>query len=104
VTSMPPRRRCGAMEVNERLAERYASFRANQDRIERFTERSGPPIRCPFRGSRTHPRRLNARSTTPLNGWEPFVTRLRTRVSRWFRPTTGSSPQPPNVATQGGTI
>jgi hypothetical protein len=37
---MPPRRRCGAMEVNERLAERYVSFRANQDRIERFTERS----------------------------------------------------------------
>ena len=37
---MPPRRRCGAMEVNERLAERYASFRSNQDRIERFTERS----------------------------------------------------------------
>jgi hypothetical protein len=37
---MPPRRKCGATEVNERLAETFASFRANQDRIQRFTERS----------------------------------------------------------------
>jgi hypothetical protein len=37
---MPPRRKCGAMQVHERLAETYASFRANQDQIQRFTERS----------------------------------------------------------------
>src|SRR5687767_4884725 len=37
-TPMPPRRRCGATEVNDRLAETYASFRTNQDRIQRFTE------------------------------------------------------------------
>jgi hypothetical protein len=34
------RRRCGAMEVHERLEETYVSFRANQDRIRRFTDRS----------------------------------------------------------------
>ncbi|MQA99159.1 MAG: zinc metalloprotease [Actinobacteria bacterium] len=37
---MPPRRKCGAMQVHERLAETYTSFRDNQDRIQRFTERS----------------------------------------------------------------
>ncbi|MGH2682682.1 MAG: zinc metalloprotease [Actinomycetota bacterium] len=37
---MPPRRKCGAMQVHERLAETYATFRANQDQIQRFTERS----------------------------------------------------------------
>jgi hypothetical protein len=37
---MPPRRMCGATEVNDRIAEQYASFRTNQDRIQRFTERS----------------------------------------------------------------
>jgi hypothetical protein len=37
---MPPKRRCGAMQVHERLAETYASFRDNQDRLQRFTERS----------------------------------------------------------------
>jgi hypothetical protein len=37
---MPPRRKCGATEVNERLAETYVSFRTNQDRIQKFTERS----------------------------------------------------------------
>jgi Pregnancy-associated plasma protein-A len=34
------RRKCGAMEVHERLEETYVSFRVNQDRIRRFTDRS----------------------------------------------------------------
>jgi hypothetical protein len=37
---MPPKRKCGAMQVHERLAETYVTFRDNQDRIQRFTERS----------------------------------------------------------------
>jgi hypothetical protein len=37
---MPAKRKCGAMQVNERLAETYVSFRANQAAIERFTDRS----------------------------------------------------------------
>jgi hypothetical protein len=37
---MPPKRKCGAMQVHERLAETYASFRGNQDRLQRFTKRS----------------------------------------------------------------
>jgi Pregnancy-associated plasma protein-A len=37
---MPARRKCGAMQVNERLAETYESFRRNQESIERFTGRS----------------------------------------------------------------
>ena len=36
----PRRRACGSMEVNERLAETYASLRENQSRIEAFTMRS----------------------------------------------------------------
>jgi hypothetical protein len=36
----PRRRRCGAMEVHERLAETYVSFRGNQERIQRFIDRS----------------------------------------------------------------
>jgi hypothetical protein len=36
----PKRRQCGSMEVNERLAETYASLRENQSRIEAFTTRS----------------------------------------------------------------
>ncbi len=38
--SPAPRRKCGAMEVHERLSEEYASYRANQLRIDEFTERS----------------------------------------------------------------
>ena len=34
------RRQCGAMEVHERLSEEYASYRANQARINEFTERA----------------------------------------------------------------
>ena len=37
---MPARRKCGAMQVNERLVETYVSFRRNQDAIERYTDRS----------------------------------------------------------------
>jgi hypothetical protein len=37
---MAARRKCGAMQVNERLAETYESFRRNQESIERFTGRS----------------------------------------------------------------
>jgi hypothetical protein len=36
----PRRRQCGAMEVHERLSERYSSFRLNQNRIEQFISRS----------------------------------------------------------------
>ena len=38
--SPAPRRKCGAMEVHERLSEEYASYRANQLRIDEFTERA----------------------------------------------------------------
>jgi hypothetical protein len=37
---MAARRKCGAMQVNERLAETYESFRRNQESIERYTGRS----------------------------------------------------------------
>jgi Pregnancy-associated plasma protein-A len=36
----PKRRQCGTMPRHERLSETYKSYRDNQDRIERFTERS----------------------------------------------------------------
>jgi Pregnancy-associated plasma protein-A len=36
----PKRRACGSMEVNERLAETFASLRQNQSDIEAFTVRS----------------------------------------------------------------
>lgn len=36
----PRRRRCGAMQVHERLLETHPSFRQNQARIDQFTERS----------------------------------------------------------------
>ena len=36
----PRRRRCGAMQVHERLLETYPSFRRNEARIDQFTERS----------------------------------------------------------------
>src|SRR5215211_3206835 len=38
--SPAPRRKCGAMEVHERLSEEYASYRDNQLRIDEYTERS----------------------------------------------------------------
>ncbi len=38
--SPAPRRTCGAMEVHERLSEEFPSYRANQLRIDEFTERS----------------------------------------------------------------
>jgi Pregnancy-associated plasma protein-A len=38
--SPAPRRKCGAMEVHERLSEEFPSYRANQLRIDEFTERS----------------------------------------------------------------
>jgi hypothetical protein len=38
--AVPKRRQCGSMEVNERLAETYASLRENQSRIEAFMVRS----------------------------------------------------------------
>ena len=34
------RRLCGTMQVHERLLEMHPSFRANEHRIEQFTERS----------------------------------------------------------------
>ena len=34
------RRQCGAMQVHERLAETYLSYRQNLDRINQFTQRS----------------------------------------------------------------
>jgi hypothetical protein len=37
---MTRRRRCGTMQVHERLSETYVSYRANQERIERSTVRS----------------------------------------------------------------
>src|SRR5213083_332825 len=36
----PRRRRCGAMQVHERLLETYPSYRKSQARIDQFTERS----------------------------------------------------------------
>jgi pregnancy-associated plasma protein-A len=36
----PRRRRCGAMQVHERLLETYPSFRKSEARIDQFTERS----------------------------------------------------------------
>jgi Pregnancy-associated plasma protein-A len=36
----PRRRRCGAMQVHERLLEAHPSFRQNEARIDQFTERS----------------------------------------------------------------
>ena len=39
----PRRRRCGAMQVHERLLETYPSFRQNEARIDQFTERSIAP-------------------------------------------------------------
>lgn len=38
--SPAPRRKCGAMEVHERLSEEYASYRNNRRRIDEFTERA----------------------------------------------------------------
>ena len=38
--SPAPRRKCGAMEVHERLSEEFPSYRANQLRIDEYTERS----------------------------------------------------------------
>src|SRR5215207_1668902 len=38
--SPAPRRKCGAMEVHERLSEEFPSYRANQLRIDDYTERS----------------------------------------------------------------
>ena len=38
--SPAPRRKCGAMEVHERLSEEFPSYRANQLRIDEFTERA----------------------------------------------------------------
>ena len=40
MTQAPSRRRCGSMQVHERLSELYSSFRTNQNRIESFTARS----------------------------------------------------------------
>ena len=34
------RRKCGAMQVHERLSEEFPSYRANQLRIDEFTERA----------------------------------------------------------------
>jgi hypothetical protein len=38
--SPAPRRKCGTMEVHERLSEESPSYRANQLRIDEFTERA----------------------------------------------------------------